>query len=158
MLRRIFSGALILLLAACASVPNETTAKPQSDMKFVDYKGFDRDLINALNVPLPKIQVAFYGQITPNALPERVQKWMAAIEENGGKVDITLPKSNATITAKNPLLIIGVITSLWSANKMMREVSNEAQFNAASLYNAEIILKYDESNQMLIDKIIFHKK
>ncbi|AMC35174.1 hypothetical protein [Janthinobacterium sp. B9-8] len=158
MLRCILSGTLILLLAACASGPNEAISKPQADIKFVDYKGFDRDLINSLNAPLPKIQVAFYEQITPNALPERVQKWMAAVEANGGKVDITVPKSNSTISAKSPLLIISVITSLWSANKMVQEVSGEAQFNAASLYNAEVILKYDESNKMVIDKIIFHKK
>ncbi|MCX7206032.1 MAG: hypothetical protein NT086_08630 [Proteobacteria bacterium] len=157
MLRLILS-AFILLLAACASGPRETAATPQADIKFVDYKGFDRDLISSLTAPLPKIQVAFYEQITPNALPERLQKWMAAVEANGGRVDITVPKSNSTISGKNPLLIISLITSLWSANKMVQEVSGEAQFNAASLYNAEVILKYDDKNKMVIDKVIFHKK
>ncbi len=80
--------AIILVLVAsvgCSSTPlaAQSANPPKADMQFVDLQGFDRELGSALSAPLPRVDVAFYDRVSPNALPERLQRWMASVE-NGG--------------------------------------------------------------------------
>ena len=81
--------ACVLLLAsltACETNPAQP-ARPvaaKAELQFVDLAGFDRDLSASLSATLPRIEVAFYDRITPSAVPERLQHWMAAVELGGG--------------------------------------------------------------------------
>ena len=126
---------------------------PKAELQFVDLQGFDRDLGSSLSSAMPKVEVGFYDRIAPSALPERLQHWMAAVESGGGEVKVTQPKSS--VAAKSPFLLISAITSLWTASKMAREVSQEARFHAAKGFNAEIVLRQDDKGDTLVDKVIF---
>jgi hypothetical protein len=146
---------LAVLLAACNSNPPlpEAAVEPKPNLSFVDLQTFDRDLSSSLKAPLPAVDVAFYDRITPSTLPERLQKWMASIEAGGGSVKIVPPKS--TVTAKNPFMVISAATSLWSANKMIKEAAVEDQFKLAKSYDAEIRLKVDDKGDTLVDRVVF---
>ena len=134
----------------------EAAVPAKSELSFVDLQGFDKELHSSLSEPLPKVEVAFYNPLTPNALPERLQNWMAAIETGGGKVKVTPPKS--TVTAKDPFLLFTLASTLWSASKTAREMSTSAKFNSAQGYDAEILLKVDNSGTSVVDKVIFIKR
>ena len=105
---------------------------------------------------MPKVEITFYDRITPSALPERLQKWMASVESGGGTVKITPPPS--TVTAKNPFLLISAASTLWSANKMAKEASTNAQFRVAQGYDADVLLKVDDSGNTVVDKLIFSQR
>jgi len=142
-------------LGACSPnlLQSESPKAPKHELKFVDLQAFDRDLANSLSAPLPKVDVTFYDRIVPSALPERLQPWMASVESGGGTVTVVPPKSS--VTAKSPFLVLGAISSLWSATKVARELSAKAQFNAAHAFDAEIILKQDDKGETVVDKVAF---
>jgi hypothetical protein len=153
--RLVLAVLLALGVAACGSNPGQgaSSGPPKSDLQFVDLQGFDRDLYGSLSAPLPQVDVAFYDRITPSTMPDRLQTWMAAVEKGGGKVTIVPPKP--TVTAKDPFLLISIVTSLWSASKMAREMSTKAQFAAAEAYDAQILLKHDDRGDSVVDKVVF---
>jgi hypothetical protein len=150
---------LAFALAACETNPSQPQAEqspPKPALQYVDLPGFDRDITQSLSHPLPQVQVAFYDRITPSALPERLQKWMASIESGGGNVKIVPPPSN--VSARSPFMLISAVSSIWSANKMIKEASIAAQYKAAHAYDAEVILKLDDKGDTVVEKIVFNQR
>jgi hypothetical protein len=78
---------------------------------------------------------------------------MASVESGGGTVTVVPPKSS--VSAKSPFLLLGAISSLWSATKVAREISATAQFSAAHDFDAEIILRQDDKGETVVDKVAF---
>jgi hypothetical protein len=146
---------MLALLAACANngPAPEAAVAPQTSLKFVDLERFDHELSGSLAAPLPSVDVSFYDPVTPNSMPVRLQKWMAAVEEGGGSVKITPPQS--TVTAKNPFLLLSLASSLWTANKMMKESAAAGRFKPAHAYDADIQLKVDGKGETVVDKVVF---
>ena len=81
---------------------------------------------------------------------------MASVESSGGKVLITPPAS--TVTAKTPLLLISVATTLWRTSSMIKEASLLAEYKPARSYNAQILLKVDDSGNTVVDKLVFMER
>ena len=156
----ILAASLVLsvLLSACAANPVEpaNTEPPKAALQFVDLQSFDRELSSSLSATLPTVNVAFYDHVTPSALPPRLQSWMASVEAGGGKVKVVPPPS--TVAAKSPLLLLGLVTSLWTASKMAREMSSKAQLNVAKDYDANILLKTDDKGESVVDKVVFMQR
>jgi hypothetical protein len=152
------SLALSVLLSACVARPIEpaNTEPPKAALQFVDLQGFDRELASSLSATLPTVDVAFYDRVSPSALPPRLQSWMASVEAGGGSVKVVPPPS--TVAAKSPLLLLGLVTSLWTASKMAREMSSKAQLNVAKDYDANILLKTDDKGESVVDKVVFVKR
>ncbi len=151
-------AALVAALSGCANSPDQrVSASPaRAELTFVDLQGFDRDLTGSLSSPLPKVDVKFYDRVTPSALPPRLQQWMASVEANGGTVKVVPPKS--TLTSKNPFILIGAISTLWSASKAVRDMSSQSQFDSAKDFDAEIILKQDNQGDSVVDRVVFLKR
>lgn len=146
---------LLVSLTACETNPAQP-ARPvaaKAELQFVDLAGFDRDLSASLSATLPRIEVAFYDRITPSAVPERLQHWMAAVELGGGSVQVVPPKSS--VTAKSPFLLVSLMSSLWSASKVVKDLSMKAQFKPAQAFDAQIILKADDKGESVVDKVVF---
>jgi hypothetical protein len=151
-------GLVLALLGGCETNPiQQADAEPlKTDLQFVDLPGFDRALTGSLSAELPQVNVSFYDRISPSALPIRVQGWLSAVEDGGGKLKITPPKQVAT--RRSPLLLISALTSLWTASKVVREIALQQQFKAAQTYDAEIQLKFDDNGQTVMDKIVFSQR
>ncbi len=135
----------------------DSPAEPaQTELRFVDLQKFDRELYASLSQSLPTVEVAFYNEVTPNALPERLQNWMAAVETGGGNVKVVPPKSS--VQPKDPFLLLSLASTLWSASKTAKELSTNSRFNSAVGYDAIIQLKRDEKGTNVVEKVIFNKK
>jgi hypothetical protein len=149
-----------LVAGACASDGNTPAAAnrpaPQEQVAFVDLQGFDRQLSASLAAPLPKVEVGVVDVIKPSAIPERLQRWMAAVEDGGGKVQIVEPPPQ--VQARSAFAVVSAVTTLWSASKMVKQMAQEAQFKAARDYDAQIQLKLDASGDKVIDKVVFVKR
>ena len=153
---KLFPGlALALTLVGCGTDPAQpvSSGPPKADLLFADLQGFDRDLARSLQTALPKVEVAFYDRVTPSAMPERLQPWMAAVEDGGGTVKVIPPKPS--VTSRSPFLLISAISSIWSASKMAKEMALKAQYKTAQAFDAEIQLKLDEKGESVVDKVVF---
>ena len=149
---------LAALLCACetAGVTPTASPPPKPAIQFVDLQGFDADLSNALGTQLPRVQVGFYDRITPSALPVRLQTWLSSVESGGGKIKVTPPKSD--ITAKDPFLLLSLISSLMSASKIAKQVAVQTQFAPAHAYDAEVVLTDDGSGQSIVSQVVFSRR
>ena len=145
-------------IAADAKAQAETEAaaiEAKERVQFADLPSFDRELAARLG-PAPSINVVFYDRIKPSEIPDRLQKWMAAVEEGGGKVKVTAPPS--TVTAKNPFLLISAVSSLFNLSKASKEAAFSAQFKPAHAYDADIRLKVDDRGDTVVDKVVFTQR
>lgn len=142
-------------LSGCETNPTraESAGPPKAALQFLDLPGFDQTLTGSLGSALPKVDVAFYDRITPSALPVRLQAWLAAVEGGGGKVSVKPPPTVAA--TRNPMMLLGALSTLWSVSKAAREMSAERQFHAAHGYDAEIVLKLDDKGDNVVDKVVF---
>jgi hypothetical protein len=150
--------AALIGLAGCESNPLQpaTATAPKASLQFLDLQGFDQDMTHSLSASLPQVEVAFFDRVTPSAMPERLQQWVASVQQGGGQVTVTPPRSS--VTAKNPFLLISAASTIWSASNMARDMATKAQFRAARAYNAEIILKQDDRGETVVDKVVFAQK
>jgi hypothetical protein len=147
--------SLATLIAGCKTTPDvekvSNSAKPE--LQFLDFQSFDKDLQNSLSTPLPTVEVTFLDRVSPNVIPDRLQKWMAAVEADGGQVQVIEPPP--AFTPKDPFLLVSIVSSLWSASKVVREAAQNSQFKAAKGYDAKLILKNSEQGGTVVEKVIF---
>jgi hypothetical protein len=150
--------AALVLLTACESNPALPAAAvaAKAKLQFVDLQDFDRELASAMTMPLPKVEVGFYNRITPSALPDRLQRWMAAVEAGGGQV--TVVSAPSAISAKSPTLLLSIASSIWSATKMVKEIAAQNQFKAASAFDAAMFLKLDAQGESEVDRVVFTQR
>lgn len=151
-------------MAGCQSPPttggapggNAPGTRPGEPLRFIDLQSFDEALSRALGEGPPTVEVAFYDRVTPNALPTRLQTWMGAVETHGGRIQV-IPDPDA-LAARNPVLIVGALTTLWSAFKVGSEVAYRALFRKAQGYDAQIRLRNNAAGEALIDRIVFVRR
>ncbi len=153
----IVAACVATLLSACASAPDPTsTASAKPQIEFVDLSGFDRQLSSSLAAKLPSVNVAVAGSTPATDIPERMQAWLHAVEAGGGTVTVSPPQS--TVVAKNPLILISIVSGIWNNIKAAKAVQTYELHKPAQTYNAEIVLKISEQGDRLIDKIIFTER
>lgn len=152
MFRSVYLVLAAIVLVACAAMP---APPPTPQVRFVDLAGFDAQLGSSLE-RLPRVEVEFYDRVVPSQLPERLQRWLGSLQEGGGKVSVTAPPS--TVSAKSPMLVIGALTTLWSARKMANEAGADAALRSARQHDAQIVLRQDDRGDVVLDRIVFTRK
>jgi hypothetical protein len=147
------------LLIACANPSpigpmNPMAAQPR--LEFIDLENFDRDLNASLGAQLTHVDVLVVNSTTASAIPPRLQAWLHAVEAGGGTVKVSPPHS--TVSAKNPLLLLSLVSGIWNSIKVTKAVQAHEMHKPARAYDAEIVLKIDDKGERLIDKILFTQK
>lgn len=155
--------AVSLNLVACHSL--STNAEPpvvstdskvnRSEVKFIDLSKFDYELYQALNTTEPEIKVVMFEKVSPNNTPDRLQKWLNAVEKNGGKVEIEPPPNE--LVPRNPFALIGLIGGLWDAVKAVADFQNSQLTHAVKGRNAIISLERNQRGEVVISKLTFIK-
>ncbi len=153
----LFLAALMAaILTACASAPPAAIVAAKPSLEFIDLASFDQSLNASLGATLPVVDVAVLNAVTATSIPPRIQTWLEAVESGGGTVTVTPPKS--TVSAKNPLLLLSLISGIWNTTRAAKAISSHDLHKSANKYNAEILLKIDDKGERLIDKIIFTER
>jgi hypothetical protein len=147
--------SLAAFLTACAS-PSASTIEAKPHLEFIDLDGFDHSLNASLAASLPVVDVAVMNATTATSIPPRIQTWLQSVESGGGKVTVTPPKS--TVAAKNPLLLLSLISGIWNTTRATKAINAHDLHKSANKYDAELLLKIDDKGERLIDKIIFTER
>jgi hypothetical protein len=99
------------------------------------------------------VQIAFYEKVSPNQVPERLQKWISVVEAEGGKVLVEPPPNE--LVARSPLAAIGLLGSLISSLKSFAQFNSEQIYTAAKGKNVVIALERNPKGEVLISNIQF---
>jgi hypothetical protein len=154
-IQNLWAVALVALITACAN-PSASTAEAKSHLEFIDLDGFDHSLNASLTAKLPVVDVAVMNATTATSIPPRIQTWLQSVESGGGKVTVTPPKS--TVAAKNPLLLLSLISGIWNTTRATKAINAHDLHKSANKYDSELLLKIDDKGERLIDKIIFTER
>ncbi len=139
--------------AASAPVASASTPTAAGTVNFVDFAGFDRSLHTALSQNQAVVTVLMYDKVSPNNTPDRLQKWLNAVERNGGRVDIQPPPGE--LTPKSPMALISLIGGLWNAIKVTTDLRDAQMTQIVKGHDAVIGLERNEAGQIVIGKILF---
>ena len=149
-----------LALAACASnVPLSSAVESTATgakLSFLDISKFDRDLSGSLQDKNASVEVAFYDKVSPNNVPDRLQKWISVVEANGGKVLVEPPPNE--LVARSPLAALSLIGTLVTSIKGFAKFNSERIYEAAKGRDAVISLERNSKGEVLITTIKFVKR
>lgn len=148
---------LLFCVIACSTATQSSRVKdePKQQLSFIDLGNFDRELSESLNSELNLIEVSFYEKVSPNKIPERLQKWISVVEQSGGKVKIETPPNEPT--PKNALTLLSLLGSAYSAIKEQSAFRAERLFTSVKGRNAVISLERGLNGELLVNKIQFTK-
>jgi hypothetical protein len=149
--------SLLLLISAC-STPSPTGSgsnEPKQKLSFIDIGNFDRELTASLNAPLDSVDVVFYEKVSPNKMPERLQKWISAVERSGGNVKVETPPNEPK--PRSALTILSLLGTAYSAIKNQITPQPESFLLSTKGRNAVISLERGANGELLVEKIRFVK-
>ena len=149
--------ALVFSVSACQTVSTKVDDEVgiRTTVSFIDLEGFDVDLALALRSSAEPITVDFLEKPSPNNTPERLQKWVSQVRENGGRVKVEMPKNE--LTPKNPFALFGMIGSLWSGVSAISKMTDEQKYELANGRDAIIRLERGPNKELVIGQIVFMK-
>ena len=154
------TALLMFLLTGCQTIPNasngDASTLAPTTLSFIDFESFDGDLQRALNAGTDKVTINFLDKPSPNKTPVRLQKWIAKMQDAGGKIQIQTPPNE--LTPKNPFALISMITSLWTGNKAIKELNKDTVFSSIDSRNAVIQLERNSKGELLIGQVVFVKR
>lgn len=157
-MKKIIALGMLLLCAACSSpsVSLFEKAKPASNLGFIDIEKFDRDLAASFDESLEVVDVVFYDKTSPNAIPSRMQKWISATENTGGKVTIQPPLNE--VVPKNPVALFGLFGSLFSGAKAALDMKADSRLEKIKGHDAVIYLERNSQGEVVVGKVKFTKQ
>ena len=149
-----------LVLASCASnVPlsSAVEATPMgAKLSFLDISKFDRDLAGSLQEKNTSVEVAFFEKVSPNNVPERLQKWISVVEADGGKVLVEPPPNE--LVSRSPFAALSIVGSLITAIKSLAHFNTEKIYDAANGRDAVISLQRNHKGEVVVNTIKFVKR
>lgn len=155
--RFLLQAALVcLLLQGCAAPPphgNMPASAAQAQLTFIDIGRFDTELASSLSSGHPSVDILFYEKISPNKLPDRLQHWLTAVENSGGKVRVELPPQDPP--SRSILTVLGLLGTAYSALKDYMAQQPPRIFQAAKGRDAVINLERGPSGELVVGKIQF---
>jgi len=147
----IYLFVIFYFLSACSSAPTEP---PKPVVTFIDLQKFDDQLSASLSEIKDPVAVNFYSPVTPNEIPQRMQKWLAMIEQSGGKVNVTTPDGEPS--PKDPTIIFSLFGSMYSGIKaLIGKFDSMSMENIARSRDANILLGRNTQGNLYIQKIEF---
>ncbi|MBM4230187.1 MAG: hypothetical protein FJ184_05475 [Gammaproteobacteria bacterium] len=127
-------------------------------VSFIDLQAFHDDL----NAQLGKageqaVEVEFYSAVSPNQIPPRVERRLAAVRKEGGRVGVVQPQANSSTRSIGAA--IGLFSGLWNFIKTFEAAATErAMVRSVKDRDADIVLGRDEQGAVFIRKIVFKKR
>jgi len=147
-----------LALVACNTTPVNSSdpITPKAQVSFIDISKFDRELASSVGSPLEAVDVVFYDRVGPNNMPERLQKWLSAVEKNGGVVRVVPPPNE--IAPRDPLALISLVGSLFTVIKNLAVINSDKIFETVKGRDAAIALERNASGELVVAKLQFIKR
>lgn len=164
MFRKIFISGLFAIASVCLfgchapiqAIDSDSPKQPPEVLSFIDIARFDNEMQRSMSSALPNVTITFYESISPNSTPERLQKWLNAVDKKGGRIVIDPPPGD--LTPRDPFFLIGLLGSLWDVIKVGTAVSETQMFESVRGRDALISLERRKNGEVVISKITFTRK
>ena len=154
--KRQFNYKIVIILTlllgtyGCTSTTKENlledpNAIPENNLSLIDSEVFDYKLGLALAKNLPSVTVKVISPFTANKIPERIEKWISAVNDNGGKVEI---KPDPGYTVKRGILSEVIDLALLAYDAFKKSVL----YKTTDDYDATLFYIQDNGN---ITKVVF---
>ena len=149
-----------LALASCAANVPLTSAveitAAGAKLNFLDISKFDRDLSGSLEDKNASVEVAFYDKVSPNNVPDRLQKWISVVEADGGKVLVEPPPNE--LVSRSPFAALSLVGTLVTSIKTFAKFNSERIYETAKGRDAVISLERNSKGEVVITAIKFVKR
>ena len=149
-----------LVLASCAATEPITSAvEPTAagaKISFLDIPKFDRDLSISLQEKNKTVEVAFYDKVSPNNVPDRLQKWISVVEADGGKVLVEPPPNE--LISRSPMAAISLVGTLISSIKGFSKFNSDRVYEAVKGRDTVISLERNNKGEVVINSIKFVRR
>jgi hypothetical protein len=149
-----------LVLASCAAtvpISSAVEATPTgAKISFLDISKFDRDLSVSLNEKNKTVEVAFYDKVSPNNVPDRLQKWISVAEAVGGKVLVEPPPNE--LISRSPMAAISLLGTLITSIKGFSKFNSDRVYEAAKGRDTVISLERNNKGEVVINSIKFIRR
>lgn len=81
----------IAFLTACVSDPRmakleDSKVKPENVIDLIDSEVFDYKLGLSLTKNIERVEINIISPFNSNKIPERIEKWLSAVDVNGGEI------------------------------------------------------------------------
>ena len=129
----------------CAASAHSNTAETQG-IQYFNSKVFDNKLSKALAGKEPTVKITFPVAFTINEIPERIDKWLVAVEDHGGTVDIAPEQVERG-------LLDNIVASFLKG--VYEKIKERRLYRPAKNYNATI---YYENRTTNVTRVIFSNK
>ncbi|MEF2146147.1 MAG: hypothetical protein V3573_11945 [Desulfovibrionaceae bacterium] len=148
----IFCGlVLALALSACCGAGRYTPKQGETvaqDIEFIDSRTFDTQVQRAMGVQHPRITVTFPAAITLNSIPERLDKWLYAVQDSGGAVEVA-PEPDGPVERG---LLEEIFTFFISA---FAHLGDACTYSAAREYDALLLYRPETG---IVTRVLFLKR
>ena len=145
------------LIVGCSSTVNiSQEIKPSNQLNFIDIGKFDNDLAVSLKELDATVDIAFYQKVSPNQMPERLQKWISSVEQSGGRVNVEQP--NGELAPKDPFSIISIISSIIGGAKNFADFRTNDIYKHINGRDASVKLVRNSNGEVVVDKVQFVKR
>ena len=136
-----------------ASAATSATSKPAAPVAtgplvFNDLPAFDRALSQSLSNAKTPVVVTSADRITLRQIPPRLEKWLAAVDDSGGKIE-TVPVDGQEQQTRS----LGLIFALIGAIRQAREFAKDHIYADARHFDAKIFYKLDASGDRVMDRV-----
>lgn len=141
------------LLAACASEP--PAPPPKEKVAYIDTTSFDRSLSRSLNADLDTIEIPVEDRMSPVAIPERLNKWLSAVDASGGNVQVKQASDEQGKTRGFPIAVIGLAIEVV---RLLRGNPEEKLYKPAGNYDADIVVRQGPSGERVIERVVLKRR
>ena len=149
-----------LVLASCAATVPISSAVENTPtgakISFLDIPKFDRDLSVSLQEKNKTVEVAFYDKVSPNNVPDRLQKWISVVEADGGKVLVEPPPNE--LVSRSPMAAISLVGTLISSIKGFSKFNSDRVYEAVKGRDTVISLERSNKGEVVIHSIKFVRR
>jgi hypothetical protein len=150
------ASALVILTAVvgCAS-EQAKLPPPRERVSYLDTNAFDRSLTSSLSANLDTVEIPVDDRISPIAIPERLNKWLAAVDAKGGNVEVKQIDSSQGKTRGFPIVLIGLAIEVI---RLLREDPPEKLYQPAAGYDADIFVRQEPGGERIIERVVMRRK
>ncbi|MBF0251678.1 MAG: hypothetical protein HQL35_13735 [Alphaproteobacteria bacterium] len=106
-----------------------------AEVTFLDLSAFDEDLAGSLAERNRTVKVDIPAKFTLNDIPERMEKWLAAIKDSGGKVQAKTAPEPGMATRGLFGVLIDVTVSAVKAKLEADKLASARDYNALITYD-----------------------
>jgi len=155
--KKLLLSLVSYLIVGCSSTVNiSQEIKPSNQLNFIDIGKFDNELAVSLKELDGTVDIAFYQKVSPNQMPERLQKWISSVEQSGGRVNVEQP--NGELASKDPFSIISIISSLIGGAKNFADFRTNDIYKNINGRDASVKLGRNSNGEVVVDKVQFVKR